>query len=220
MKKLIVIIILILLSQSVFISKAENDPPENEKGICDSWYSEDGINWIQSTADGELKLGQPFYVKTYLKAKIDLQAMGVWLDNLGGPPYDFQLIEKPDNIPDSAQWYPSEDGYRLGDILIYNPKANDEYTFIWKCRVNQESDWIGSTSPLNLYADFKQGSTSDFKFTVADIFIKNEVWDGDIDYNIDTNSNESDSGQRTPGFELILFIASLSLLLLKFRKRK
>jgi len=222
-RKIIAILFIFLLNLSIATIKADDPPPENAKGISDAWFSEDGISWEQSTTNATLKLGQPFYIKTYVKAKIDLNFLGVTLKNLGGPPYDFLLVEKPNNIPDHGTWNEivDNDGYYIGDISIKKPVAGEEYYFIWKLRVNPESDWWGAKSPVNFNAGFTKDGTDNMAYTVVNIFIKNEVWDGDIDEN-DGNDGDSDDNtgesQNTSGFELIFIVLAL-IAIIVYRKK-
>jgi len=225
MGKKIILLLSIVISVIIIsnIVKGEYPPPEISKGIADAWYSEDGVNWVQATTEGRLKLGQPFYVKTYIKAKKDLNGLGVHIRNLGNAPYDFQLVEKPDNIPDYGEWWEDDRGYMLGDITFYKPKAGDEYTFIWKCRVNPETNWLNASAPIQFYAGFTKDGTSDIKFTIADIYIVGELWEGYVEDGDESGSDEpieNDSGSKTPGFELILIILAICITIIYKKKFK
>ncbi len=213
---LITTIFLLLFSEIIFANK----PAENSLGICDVWFSKDSLNWENATAYTSLKLGQPFYVKIWVKTKTDLKSISYHM-SCYGPPYDFELLEKPSNLPSNAQLY-DFDPRAIGDITFWNPEKYDEHIMVWKMRVKPDSDFIEGNVPLNIDFEFFGKNTESFYFTVVSVNIINETWSDYKSSEVVTIYPVEDSYESSVdylGFQLIFVIIFL-ILLLFFKKRK
>ena len=133
---------IILITLSAFILLIINcnvsvaDPVEDQFLLCDAWYSKDGTNWVNTTADDSLKIAEPFYLKITIQAKEDLEIMYYQVSSLGKDA-DFELIESPDNLADNVRVSdpikdyspPSNDTYVK--INMPNPVEGETHTYIW-----------------------------------------------------------------------------------------
>lgn len=211
---IILMLMILFFSKTVF---AENEPAENERGICDAWFSKDGINWENTTAKASLKLGQTFYIKVMVKAKVDLKFLRYQM-SCYGPPYDFELIEAPSNLPDNSQILQHPTGREIEDIAFSNVKAGDEYNHIWEFRVKPNSTFGGGNTPINLDSFFFDGEDEkQMLFTAVSVSITDELWEYYSGEN--KHSSSEDIENNTSGLELVIFILSISLTLLLKKKK-
>lgn len=219
MKKNIFLFLIIFLFVFLPIALA-NKPAQNSLGMCDVWFSKDSVNWENATAFTSLKLSEQFYVKVWVKAKIDLKSLSYHM-SCYGPPYDFELLEKPGNLPDNAQLH-DFDLSAVGDITFWAPEACEEHTVIWKLRVTPYSDFANGNVPLNIDFEFFGEETQSFYFTVVSVNIVNQTW---VDYTssdcviLSSVERKSDLSDITLGVEIILVFVFLSMIIF-FKKRK
>lgn len=212
---LITTIFLLIFSPIVLANK----PVENSLGICDVWFSKDSVNWENATAYTSLNLGQPFYVKVWVKAKTDLKALNYHM-SCYGPPYDFELLETPINLPSNAKLYDFDSG-TVGDITFWVPKESEENTLIWKLGVKTDSDFADGNVPLNIDFEFFGETTKSFYFTTVSVNIINQTW---VDYTSTNNEvlslfeSDFDVSGSGLGFEL-MFVFIILILILVFKKR-
>ena len=187
----------------------DNDPVWNDYGIVKCWFSKDNITWEEATVDlAELKLGEPFYIKTLIKAKKDLNIMHCVISGFGSK-QDFEVIEGPSAFSEY--------------IDIWNPVKNETHELIWKLRVKSDTNWAGGNSPINMDAQFtKNGSYTLPPFTVVNVYILDELWEGYIE-DENNNENTANAGGSTPGFEItvaFLIITALALYRRKIQAKK
>ena len=212
---LFVIIFLFIFSPSILANK----PAENSLGLCDVWFSKDSVSWENTTTFANLKLGEPFYVKIWVKAKTDLKSVSYHI-SCYGPPYDFELLEKPENLADNAQLY-DFDLSAVCDITFWDTKAFDEYTLVWKLRVKPDSDFINGNTPLNIDFEFFGEETKSFYFTIVSVNIINQTW---VDYALSSDmmlsmvENNPELSHISLDFQIIcIIILILMLTLLKMK---
>ena len=200
----------------LFFSKvviAGNEPAENERGICDAWFSKDGVNWENTTAKTSLKLGQTFYMKVMVEAKINLKFIRYQM-SCYGPPYDFELVEIPSDLPSNSQILQHSTEREIEDVSFSDVKKGDKYTHVWKFRVKADSTFGGGNTPINLDSFFFDGNDEkQMLFTVASISIIDELWEGYPAENRNNNLNDGNTDKNTSGFELIFVLLTVSLIL-------
>lgn len=202
----------------LFFSKvvvAGNKPAENERGICDAWFSKDGKNWENTTAKTSLKFGQPFYIKVMVEAKMNLKFLRYQM-SCYGPPYDFELVETPTDLPSNSQILQHSTGREIEDVAFSDVKKGDEYTHVWKFRVKANSTFGGGNTPINLDSFFFDGNDEkQMLFTAVSVSIIDELWErySAEDENNNSNDDNTDGNtSNTPGFELIFMILAVSLI--------
>jgi len=121
------------------------ETPECAYGTFDAWYSEDGVEWQNTTVDhAELKRGEPFYIKATGNAKFDSIRTALILSETG-----------EDNAEESS--FELLDGrcylYEILGLGVISEK-NTSFTYTWKLRVKPDTDWAGGNAPLNIFAQF------------------------------------------------------------------
>jgi hypothetical protein len=215
----IISIILIIFSSTVVI--ANNESAENERGICDAWFSKDAENWENATAKTSLKLGQHFYIKVMIKAKTNLSFIRYQM-SCYGPSYDFELVDIICDLPDNSQILKHSSGREIQDVAFSNVNAGEEYTHIWKLRVKANSTFGGGITPINLDSFFFDGNNEkQMLFTIVSVSIIDELWEdytaGDKNNN-SINFKSNNSSKNTLGFDIILMISTIFLIL--FIKKK
>ncbi len=145
--------------------------PECPYGVFDAWISIDGHNWFNSTVKNiSLSCGQPFYVKTMMKSKLDDIWLALFLFEPGTVNYggeSFEVIEGPCSL---------NDGCDLGKV-----SADEIINTTWKLQVYSEPKWVGGTTPLSITGFFQKmvdGTwiTEDISFSIAQIYIDNNDW--------------------------------------------
>lgn len=212
MKKLFLIVIFLLIT--LVFSKnivAENKPAENNRGLCDAWFSKDGKIWENTTAKTSLKLSQTFYIKVMVKAKINLKFLRYQL-SCYGPPYDFELVESPNNLPTNSQILKHTGGREIADVLFSDVKANKVYTHIWKFRVKTNSTFAGGNTPINIDSFFFDGEDEkQLLFTALSVLIEDEIWDGYTEELKINNFKEDNSNKinKSSDFVFITFLIAL-----------
>ncbi len=212
MKKLFLIVIFLLII--LVFSKnivAENKPVENNRGLCDAWFSKDGKIWENTTAKTSLKLSQTFYIKVMVKAKINLKFLRYQF-SCYGPPYDFELVESPNNLPTNSQILKHTGGREIADVLFSDIKANNVYTHIWKFRVKTNSTFAGGNTPINIDSFFFDGEDEkQLLFTALSVLIEDEIWDGYTEELKINNFKEDNSNKinKSSDFVFITFLIAL-----------
>ena len=215
----IVILILLIISNSKIVF-AVNEPAENDRGICDAWFSKDGLTWENTTAKASLKLGQPFYVKIMVKAKTNLKFLRYQM-SCYGPPYDFELAEIPSDLPDNSQILEYSTGRTIVNVAFSDVKGDEEYIHIWMLRVKPNSSFSGGNTPINLDSFFFNGENEEqMLFTVSSISIADELYKENPASGDSSNFEIANVNQNnTPVFEILVIILLL-LLLLFLRSKK
>jgi len=183
------------------------ETPECAYGTFDAWYSKDGIEWQNTTVDhAELKRGEPFYIKATITTKIDLPYSSIEIWEVG-----------EDNPKESS--FEMMEGMKcfFDSVPLYNMPKGNASTYVWKMRVKSDTDWAGGTTPLSIRAQFNKNDDEDddISFTAVNVYILDELWEG---YTGDDNGNDGSGTSDTPGFELVIVLAAVSLLVLKRRK--
>ena len=184
----------------------ENDPVYSDYGIVKCWFSTDNLTWQEATVDlAELKLGEPFYIKSLIKAKKDLNVMSLRISGFGSN-QDFEVLNGPSNLGNT--------------FSIWMPIKNETHELIWNLCVKPDTNWVGGNSPINMDVQFttNEGYTLP-PFTIVNVYILDELWEGYVEdnYNNDNINDGSYSGS-TPGFEII--VSFLTIALIVFYKRK
>ena len=158
---------------------------------------------------------EPFYVKATMKNKIKNWPT-IALETVGNT-VTFEVIEGPTDIDKPT---------RIED----QQEAGWTETYIWKVRPTNNT-YVGGYTPLKIYVQFDiveqkeyqmepNYITESFELNVIRPYINNEIWGG---YQENSNSSLGQNGQNKdnmPGFELIVFILSISIVYLMFRKKK
>ena len=103
MGKFLIFVFSIAMVISVFSDfSLAYETPECDYGTFDAWYSEDGIEWQNTTVDhAELKRGEPFYLKATISTKIDSAWISIRLWETGVDNAEksaFEVIEGPCGI--------------------------------------------------------------------------------------------------------------------------
>jgi len=219
-KAFLFFIILILLFSISEVTLA-NKPAENNRGICDAWFCKDGISWENTTAWASLYLGQTFYVKVMVKAKMDLKFIRYQL-TCYGPPYDFELVKQAEGLPENCIILQESTGRSIINIAFEDVKAGEEYTHVWKLRVKPDSIFVNGTTPVNLDSFFFNGEDEEnMLFTAVSVYIIDELWEG---YSVENMQSGSDINEESlfniSTSELLLIILALSSIFLirKFPK--
>lgn len=207
---LFLIILVLLLSETTARGESAGyEPPSCEYGVFDAWFSNDGVTWRNTTIDYTvLKKGEPFYVKTVIVTKKDDLWVSVKFSETGetcAKDSSFEVVEGP-----SAMY----EAFDLGKIS----QGNSSFTYIWKFRVKPDTNWVNGNAPLNVMAQFDERVNNEWEsevisFTVANIFILDELWDDQGNKETDA-AGEDNSEKDLPGFEF------LSVVVLLFITRK
>jgi len=215
MKKIIIIAGLLMLVAILML-------PSISAGSCRygtmyAWYSKDGENWSNATAYDSGKLGEPFYVKVELTAKTDLMGM-YFIILIEGP----IIIEGPQSTP--SPYYPCDDCF-FCYCSFMDINENETVTLKFKLRVKEDNDWIGGTAPVEVFTLFSidDDVDCDIYFHAVNIEILEETWNGLSNTdgsNIDGSNGTGDSNNGTPGFELVVVLLALSVVLYFRRKTK
>jgi len=210
---IITIFLLILLSAKSI--KAE----ENEFGTGQAWIKFYGEEWQEAPIRNiSLDIYEIFYVKAEVRAKVDCWP-AILLEGAGNTK-TFEVLEGPSEFGE---------GLGFGDDL--KPPGWNK-TFIWKLRPTNNK-FVGGYTPLKLFVQFqiiagkdRNGLTlyddKDFYLKLVLPRINNLIWEGyeETDSSLDSNEeNSSNNVETTPGFEIILIILSVSLLLV-YKKKK
>ena len=190
------------------------ETPECDYGTFDAWYSEDGIEWQNTTVDhAELKRGEPFYIKATISTKTEPVWVAIELSETGEDSSEDSSFEVLDGLCDL---------YEMKDFGKIS--GNTSFTHTWKMRVKPDTNWAGGNAPLNIGVFFDkkvndEWYSDDISFTAVNVYILDEMWDGYTDNN--GNSNDSSNGTNgTPGFEfLVILIASVLVLVWKRKDR-
>ena len=187
------------------------ETPECAYGTFDAWYSKDGIEWQNTTVDyADLKRGEPFYIEATVSTKIESIWVAMELSETGessSKGSSFEAIDGPCDMYET---------FDLGEIY----EKNTSFTYTWKLRVKPDTDWAGGNAPLNIFAQFDKNvngewHTEDISFTAVNVYILDELWEG---YTGDDDTNGDGETSNAPGFELVIILAAVSLLVLKRRK--
>ncbi len=219
-QKLVLITILTIVSISLAENTvAVNESAENQRGICDAWFSKEGEKWENTTAKTSLKLGQIFYIKVMVKGKIDLKFLRYQL-TCYGPPYDFEVVERAKNLPGKCMILQESTGRTIINLAFEDVRAGEEYTHIWKIRVKPNSSFGGGNTPINLDAFFFNGDDEEtVLFTAVSVTITDELWEGYSEKSQEVNSNYLNKNSHIQGFEIILVILAIGIIsLLKKNK--
>ena len=99
---------------------------------------------------------------------------------------------------------------------VLNPETTIEYTWV----LMPNNNWTNGHAPINAFvqANFK-GDTVKGSTGFANPYILNEKWDGpSIDIINDDFSNENIN--NSPGFELILVVCAIAMIIFWKRKKK
>jgi len=189
------------------------ETPECDYGTFDAWYSEDGIEWQNTTVDhAEIKRGEPFYIKATINTKIDSARTALIISETGEDSAEdssFEVIDGPCDI------------YEILNLGIISEK-NTSFTYNWKIRVKPDTDWAGGNAPLNIRVQFDkkvndEWYSDDIAFTAVNVYILNEVWEG---YTEDTDtSNDNNDTNDAPGFELLFGLITIAVFLTWKRKK-
>lgn len=228
MKKIIILAGLLMLVVMVML-------PSINAGSCKygtmyAWYSRDGENWSNATAYDAGKLGEPFYVKVKLTAKIDLNVIGFEIyetaDTKEGS--SFELVEGPIVLegpePIDNPYYPGCDCF-FCPCDFQNMDENESITVMWKLRVKHDNDWIGGTAPVEVYGQYNidDDTSKSIYFHAVNIAILEETWEGysdDAGNNVDGTGGGNNSGNGSPGFELVVVLLAVSVIFYYRRKTK
>ena len=213
MKKILAFIIMFLIFVIILDPLVGSyETPECIYGTFDAWYSKDGIEWQNTTVDyAELKRGEPFYIEATVGTKIESIWIAIDLSETGessAKGSSFEVVDGPRDMYET---------FDLGEI----PEKNTSFTYTWKLRVKPDTDWAGGNAPLNIFAQFDkkvngEWHTEDISFTAVNVYIIDELWEG---YMGDDSSNNGGGGTSdAPGFELVIVLAAVFILVLKRRK--
>jgi len=196
---------------------------ENEYGSYEAWVKFEGGDWQDvPVEDISLDIYEPFSVKAILTTKIECY---VSLSLIGtGVTKKYEVVEGPSEFEETLS-YSGE-----------KKPADWSETYEWKVRPNEE--WAGGTSSCRMFVQFTkeidvEGSEivdydvkSDY-VNLVHSYISNTIWEG---YTEDTDSNDgSDNGNSNnseggsngiPGFELVVALLALSVVLYFRRKTK
>jgi hypothetical protein len=209
MKFLLIIILFSLLFISSNIAYSYSTPQCNY-GVFDCWFSLDGINWTNTTVDYvELQLGQPFYLKTFLKT---LQ------DNIT---VDFYLTETGEYNANGSTFNVISGPGQMFEIVTLGVVKEEDYIWedIWKLCVKNDTDWVNGNAPLNVYAqfgdhtlDYNNWQSDSISFTAVNIYVNNEIWNESL-YN-----KASDSYDSSLLFQIseLIFLITLIIISKKF----
>lgn len=208
---LILVIVFFISSLGViFVDGA----PECGYGTLDAWFREEGDIWMNTTAHTSLKRGEPFEVKAMVSAKTDLVVLSLHLWETGesdAANSSFEVIEGPSGF--------------YSQLNVFDVRKNASYNFTWKMRVKPDASWVNGNAPLNIRAQFNRDWDDELQiqFTMVNIYIIDEPWEGYEEQHInDTgnggNTTENNHKYGTLGFELLLVICALALIL--FWKQK
>lgn len=187
------------------------ETPECAYGTFDAWYSKDNVEWQNTTVDhAELKRGEPFYIKVTFITKTEPVWGAIELSETGessAKGSSFEVVDGPRDMYET---------FDLGEIS----EKNTSFTYTWKLRVKPDTDWAGGNAPLNIFAQFDkkvngEWHTEDISFTAVNVYILDELWEG---YTGDNNDNDGSGTSDAPGFELVIVLAAVSILVLKRRK--
>jgi len=215
LKKTYLFVILIILLFSLSELSVANEPAENKRGLCDAWFSKDGINWQNTTTRTSLYLGQTFYLKVLVKAKIDLKFLRYQL-TCYGPPYDFELIKQARDLPENAIILQESIGRSIINIAFEDVKAGEEYIQVWKLCVKPNSSFVNGTTPINLDSFFFNGNDEEnMLFTAVSVSIIDELWE-EYQKESQIKSDDNQSGEdifKLSVFEILILIHGLSLIL-------
>jgi len=142
---------------------------ECEYGTIKAWFSKDQQTWENATVDNATaKIGEPFFIKTTVKAKIDLPSIDIKLWETGENNSEDSTFELLEGLNCFFTYYD-----------IYPVSKNDSFTYIWMFRVKPDTSWVNGNAPLNIYVQFDKNSSYNrgVEFTVANIYVENIFWE-------------------------------------------
>ena len=204
------IILFFLVNETTADIHLNKDSPTCKYGVFDTWFSLDGIKWINTTVDYiTLKQGQPFYIKSELYTFLDDTWVSIIFSEVGEPTIEnstFELIKGP-----TAFYKP----FDLGKLSY----KNTSLTYIWGFRIKRNTSWINGNAPLNVMAQFDRKNNGEWNrehisYTVVNAFIDGKQW---INPKEDYSNNNYYSKNMIDGFQLDFLI--ISLLIITFIKR-
>jgi len=179
---------------------------ENEFGTVHAWVKLQDGEWQNASVDGvTLKVHEPFYVKVTVTTKVECH---VSLEIYGpGQTVTYEVIEGPSEY---NKWIDS-----MNCPLDWNK------TYEWT--VCPTGNWTEGYAPLNLFVQF---TVPKDHFETEDIgiinaYISPEEWKGSTTGDTDGESSNDDNnqGQSTPGFELLIILTAIALILCWERKQ-
>jgi len=228
MKKIIILAGLLMLVAILMLPSI--DAGSCRYGTMYAWYSKDGENWSNATAYDTGKLGEPFYVKVELTAKTDLMGIYFRIDETADAKEgsSFEMLEGPIVLegpqPTESPNYPCDDCF-FCYCSFMDIKENETVTLKFKLCVKEDNDWIGGTAPVEVFTLFSidDDVDCDIYFHAVNIAILEETWDGlsnNDSSNLNGSNGSSDFNNGTPGFELVVVLLALSVVLYYRRKTK
>jgi sarcinarray family protein len=175
-------------------------------GSMYAWFRRDNEEWRNATAHPYLKLGEEFEVKVVVTAKTGLSVIFFKLREFGTPV--FEVLDGPTV---------------MDELLVCgrSVKTGENFTYIWRVRVNPDTKWFNAYSPLEVFAQFNKNDhdSCTVYFDVLTAYVLDEFWEG---YNATCNYNNTNitSGKKvTPGFEILLFLVAVFFMVFLVRRR-
>ena len=205
MKKILIMVFLIFILSMPIINAEERD---SECGSAEAWVKLDGGEWQEAGIyNVSLDIYEEFKVRITAKTKV-LCHVDVLISGAGGT-VTFEVIDGP---LEYDEW--------RGEM---NVPEGETRTFESTVRPT-DNKFVGGNTPLSVNIQFTPPHWEDdichVKFGLINPHINNKIWDGYTEPASDDNSDagESENGQNnvkndSPGFEIILFLLVLGLVL-------
>ena len=203
-KKFVNMSVVFLLLFSIFVSVVFAG--ECSYGSMYAWFRRDNEGWRNATAHPYLKLGEEFEVKVVITAKTGLSVIFFKLREFGTPV--FEVLDGPTVVDELL-------------VCGRSVKTGDNFTYVWRVRVNPDTKWFNAYGPLEVFAQFNKNDhdSCTVYFDVLTAYVLDEYWEG---YNAtyDSNNTNTTNGKKgTPGFEVsVVFITVFFMVF--FRRRK
>ena len=168
---------------------------ECEYGIVEAWVKTQEKDWRNATVHETLKVHEPFEVKVKAITKVNCSVFGIKIYGYGNA---YEIQSGPGIF---GEWF-----------LEYNLSAGTERTYQWTVRPTGK--FTEGEAPLNVRAQFHSKDSGNNKFvdfTIIAAYIEPEEWEeGNI--NDGGENNGGSSGGGIPGFEIIVAIASIAVM--------
>ncbi len=188
----------------LFLSSTIN-AVENDYGIVHTWIKFRDGDWQDTGVDDvTLKVHEPFELKVTIETKVECN---VYLE-IGGPGITktYETVEGPSEMGT---------GKAADYIDNYDCPIGWNQTYEWTVRPT--GNWTQGTAPLNLQVFFTtpdgDGKTA---LGLINAYVSPEGWEDATD---GANGNSDiTSGQHTPGFEGVILLVLLAVVVMLKRK--